>query len=115
VRRPPAKLYLDEDVDVLVATLVRAVGFDVTTVHEAGRAGRTDSEQLAWAAGRGEVLVTHNRSDFARLGAEQAQSGREHPGIVIAKRRSAHAVAARLVALLNAVPKDELRNTVRYV
>ena len=33
------RLYLDEDVDVLVAEMVRAHGFDALTTREAGRAG----------------------------------------------------------------------------
>ena len=41
------ELYLDEDVDVLVAELVRARGFSVTTTRDAGQLGNTDAEQLA--------------------------------------------------------------------
>jgi hypothetical protein len=44
------ELYLDEDVDVLVADLVRARGFEATTTQEAGRKGTGDDEQLAYAA-----------------------------------------------------------------
>jgi hypothetical protein len=106
---------LDEDVDVLIATLVRSVGFRAVTVHDGRREGMSDADQLAWATSSDAVFVTHNRGDFARLGAEYHSTGRSHDGIVIAKRRSAHEVAARLVALLNAVPRDDMRNTVRYI
>jgi hypothetical protein len=106
---------LDEDVDVLIAALVRSVGFGATTVHDARREAMSDADQLVWATSRDLVFVTHNRVDFARLGADYSTTGRSHGGIVIAKRRSAHEVAARLVALLNAVPASDIRNTVRYI
>jgi hypothetical protein len=59
--------------------------------------------------------VTHNRRDFARLAAAWAHEGREHGGVFIAKRRRAHAVAARILAILNTTSAAEVRNTVRYV
>ncbi len=42
-----AELYLDEDVSVLLATLLRARGFAVTTAHAEGMLHRSDAEQLA--------------------------------------------------------------------
>jgi hypothetical protein len=42
-------LYLDEDVDVLVADLIRARGFTVITTQEAGNIGGSDRQQLAAA------------------------------------------------------------------
>jgi hypothetical protein len=44
------ELYLDEDVDVLIADLLRARGFSVLTTRDAGRLHATDEEQLAFAA-----------------------------------------------------------------
>lgn len=62
-----AALYLDEDVDVLIATLIRVWGFDVLTTVAAGNLGKRDREQLAYAQETGRTLVTHNRADFERL------------------------------------------------
>ncbi len=42
--------YTDEDVSKLVATLLRARGFDVTTTSEQGMLTQPDSKQLAYAA-----------------------------------------------------------------
>lgn len=44
------ELYLDEDVDVLLADLLRARGFAVQTTREAHQLGRNDADQLAYAA-----------------------------------------------------------------
>jgi hypothetical protein len=43
------ELYLDEDVDVLVANLLYARGFAALTTREAGRLGSDDVTQLAYA------------------------------------------------------------------
>ena len=58
---PPAHLYFDEDVSVVVAAILRARGFEVVTTRESGRLGLPDAEQLAFAAGAGRALLTHNR------------------------------------------------------
>jgi len=39
-----ARVYLDEDVDVLVAELLQARGFSTETTQEAGYIGRPDRE-----------------------------------------------------------------------
>ena len=59
-------LYLDEDVNVLIADLVRARGFRVTTTQAAGQVGTTDASQLAFATSQGKALLTHNRVHFWR-------------------------------------------------
>ena len=58
------ELYLDEDVDALVADLVRARGFTATTTRDAGNLNKDDDEQLAYAAENGDSLwsaVARNR------------------------------------------------------
>jgi predicted nuclease of predicted toxin-antitoxin system len=62
-----AELYLDEDVSALVATLLRARGFNVTTAREQALLGRDDAEQLAHAVSLGRCIFTHNRIHFERL------------------------------------------------
>ena len=61
------ELYLDEDVSVLLADLLKARGFAVTTTQAASQVGRSDSEQLAYAVSQRRTLVTHNRADFEHL------------------------------------------------
>ena len=43
--RPPT-LYCDEDVSVVLAAMLRARGFPVTTTRDAGYLGRTDEQPL---------------------------------------------------------------------
>ncbi|MBV9384927.1 MAG: DUF5615 family PIN-like protein [Chroococcidiopsidaceae cyanobacterium CP_BM_ER_R8_30] len=55
------ELYLDEDVDVLVAALLRARGFVATTAQELGQLQKSDKEQLAYAVSQHKTFLTHNR------------------------------------------------------
>ncbi len=56
-------LYLDEDVNVLVADLLKARGFDVITARDAGKIQATDAEQFTYAVSQARTLMTHNRID----------------------------------------------------
>jgi predicted nuclease of predicted toxin-antitoxin system len=81
------QLYLDENVDVRVAAVVRGRGFEVQTCGQAGKLGKSDDEQLAYAAAQGFVLVTHNRAHFEALASEYLEQGRSHAGIIVAVQR----------------------------
>lgn len=109
------ELYLDEDVDVLLAELVRGRGFSAGTTREAGHLGRSDADQLTYAAGQKRTLFTHNRVDFENLAREYWASGRSHHGIIIAVRRLPHDIVRRLLPLLNQITADEMINQVRYI
>lgn len=111
----PASLYLDEDVSVVVAAILRARGFDVKTAREAEQLGRTDFEQLGFGTVANRVLLTHNRVDFERLHLEWLETGRPHAGIMIARRRPPCGTAARVGRLLTRLTADELRNQIFYV
>ncbi len=72
------ELYLDEDVDVLIADLVRARGFVATTTQEAGQIHNSDIVQLAYAASQRKTFLTHNRADFEALAHEYFSAGQMH-------------------------------------
>lgn len=109
------ELYLDEDVDVLIADLIRVRGFVATTTREAGQLSRNDTEQLAYAISQQKTLLTHNRIDFERLAQEYFAAGQTHCGIIFAVRRSPHEIARRLLLILNQATADEMENQVRYI
>ena len=109
------ELYLDEDVDVLVADLVRARGFRVTTTQEAGQISKHDDEQLAYAVGRRSTLLTHNRIHFEALAREYFDAGKTHYGMIIATRRPVYELVQRLLVILNHVTADEMENHTRYI
>ena len=71
-------VYLDEDVDVLVANLLSSRGFKATTAQQAGQLGRTDAEQLEYATSLKAAILTHNRTDFEDLAREYFDRGKWH-------------------------------------
>jgi predicted nuclease of predicted toxin-antitoxin system len=109
------ELYLDEDVDVLIAELLRGRGFSVTNTRDAGQLGCTDDEQLAYAAREQKTLVTHNRAHFEALAREYLAEGRSHAGIILAGRNLPYEIVRRLLLILNHVTADEMKDQVRYI
>ncbi len=109
-----ADLYLDEDVSVLVATLLRARGFDVVTAVEAGMLGRDDAEQLKHAASLKRCLVSHNRVHFEALHSEWTKTDASHWGIIVAGRRNPYELVRRLAMICNTWTADELANQLLY-
>lgn len=109
------ELYLDEDVSVLVADLVRARGFVASTTQEAGQLARNDAEQLEYAVSQRKTLLTHNRADFEALARQYFLSGKTHFGIIIAVRRRPFEIVQRLWTILNQVTSDEMENQLRYI
>ncbi len=108
------ELYLDEDVSVLIADLIRARGFSVRTTHDAKNLGKSDVEQLEYAATPKKVLLTHNRVDFENLAKDYFIEGKTHHGIIIAVCRLPNEMTQRLLTILNDVTADEMINQIRY-
>lgn len=109
------RLYLDEDVSVVVARILLSHGHQATTTLTAGRLGSSDSDQLEFATSRHQVIVTHNRIHFESLAQEYFAQGRDHAGIIIAVRRTPSELAKRLLAILDQRTSDEMCNQVVYV
>lgn len=78
------KLYTDEDVDPLLASILREKGFDTVSCHESRRYGKTDEAQLQFATQNSRVLLTHNIRDFCLLAKQWATHNRSHAGIILA-------------------------------
>ncbi len=109
------KVFLDEDVNVLIAELVRLQKFESLTVSEAGRKGKTDAEQLEYATQNGYAILTHNRIDYEELAQDYFEDDKTHRGIIIAVRRPIHEVAQRLLKILNDFTADEMTNQIIYI
>lgn len=103
------RLYLDEDVSIVQADVLRARGYEIHTLRDAQQLGQSDAEQLAYAASRGMAIVTHNRADFEALAASYRDNAHMHAGIIIAVRRSVPELSRRLLLILDSDTADELR------
>ena len=64
-----ARFYSDENVPLEVVRVLRSLGHEVLTAHEAGLANRKtqDDEVLRFAMAGKRTLLTLNRLDFHRL------------------------------------------------
>lgn len=77
---------LDEDLNPEIATIGRGLGLDVLSLHELGRCGLSDEDQLRFSATQARIFVTRNRDDFLRLTLSFFESGETHAGILIVPR-----------------------------
>jgi uncharacterized protein with PIN domain len=110
------RLYLDEDVSVFVAQLLRPHGFEVLTTREAKNLGRSDAAQLEFAATHQHAILTHNRCDYEQLHEAALIEQRFHSGILIANRRASDFdLARRIMAVINTFTADEITNQLLYI
>jgi len=109
------ELYLDEDVSVLLAELLRSRGFKAVTAREAGQLRKDDAEQLAYAVSQGMTLLSHNRTDFEAVARQYYKSGQSHFGIILAVRRPPHALVKRLLIVLDSLTTDEMQDQGIYI
>ena len=109
------KLYLDEDVSVLIAELLRIRGFDAVTGRDAGQLEKSDKEQLAYAISESRALLTHNRADFEALALDYFAREQPHCGIILAVQHPEHELVQRLLVILNNIAADEVQNQLIYI
>jgi predicted nuclease of predicted toxin-antitoxin system len=82
------RFLLDEDMSPRVAAGLRQEGIDAVSVHDLGRTGLSDDDQLAFAAEHDRVLVTYNRADFQALDSHWREQTRQHAGILWCSERA---------------------------
>lgn len=108
-------IYLDEDVNVLIAELVGLQNFRTLTVTKVGRKGKSDAEQLEFSTENGYTILTHNRRDYEELAQEYFINNQTHGGIIIAVRRPPHKIAEKLLEILDDFTADEMTNQIIYI
>lgn len=77
------RFLLDENIPPSVAESAWEQDVDVVSVVELRRRGRSDREQLEFAAEQDRVLVTRNRGDYLHWTREFYHAGRPHPGVLL--------------------------------
>lgn len=109
------QVYLDEDVDVLLAPLLTAHGIDCLTTLAAGNLNRQDEEQLTFAQQESRVLLTHNRTDFENLAVAWWNKQQDHSGIILAiRRKDTYVLARHVLPILRLYDQIGWRNVVVY-
>lgn len=108
-------LYFDEDVSIRIVDNLRTRGFDVLSSRDAEMSGRSDDEQMLYAVSLRRAIVTHNRVDFEAQHSKFVEKGLKHYGVIVAKRRKDTEVVTKILALLDTVSAEEMKDHLRYV
>ena len=110
------RLYFDEDVSGAIVKNLRNRGFDVVSVPEVDRLGRTDEAQMRFAVSQRRTVFTHNLVHFEELHRQMIERGEHHFGVIVAKRRPSDEIVVRkLLELLDSETADEMRDQLRYL
>ena len=99
----------------MVATLLRSRGIDAVTVQKSDMLGKSDQEQLAYAAANDRCILTHNRVDYEDLHLQYAQANLIHSGIIVVPQKSPYEIVNRVMILLDSMTADEIANQLLYV
>lgn len=109
-----ARVYLDEDVSVLLAVLLNSRNVFATTARDNNMLGRADADHLKKAAELHCVMLTHNRSDFEKLFVEYAEKNIPHNGIIVlSRKRDVYVSARQIVRFLSQQP--DISNQLWYL
>jgi hypothetical protein len=104
------KLYVDTDITPKLARTLRAHGYDVVSAHEVGSAEATDREHIDFAAAQGRTLLTCNAQDFTPIFEDYWFAGKDHNGIVVSEQLELGEMLRRVMAFLDSITVDEMRN-----
>jgi predicted nuclease of predicted toxin-antitoxin system len=107
----PIRYHLDEHVPPAIAHGLRRRGIDVTTANDAGLAGASDPDHIAFARSEGRVIFTSDE-DYLVL----HEQGIDHAGIVSCRQGSRTlGEAIRFLVLLHAcMTADEMDRSLEY-
>lgn len=89
---------------------------DIIRVQDVGLTGTSDEALLAWAAGQGRVLLTHDVSTITAHAYRRVMKGEPMPGVFEVSRGVPVATAAADILLLTACSvAGEWEGQVRYL
>ncbi len=106
----PIKLYLDEDVDPLLARVLRERGQDCLSTREARNRGISDADQLDFAAKHGRAILTFNIRDFVKLAQGRVTSGQGHEGIIVSDHLPFRDLLRRTLSMLVDHDRKDIAN-----
>ncbi len=104
------RLYLDEDVRILLAEVLRQRGYDAVHTVEVKRHGKSDPEQLAYAVKNQRAILTHNIKDYILLAKKYSHQGLKHNGIVVSDQVGFEELLKRVLKFLYKNSREELEN-----
>jgi predicted nuclease of predicted toxin-antitoxin system len=103
-------LYLDEDVRVLLAEVLRDRGYKAVHVLETERTGKSDEYQLDYAVEHRMSVLTHNIRDFKILSEKYGVLGKRHSGIIVSEQIPFKELLKRTLKFLSLESKESIKN-----
>ena len=109
------RLYLDENVPVILASLLSAHGVDCLTARQAGNLSLSDEEQLVFTTNERRILFTFNCRDYLELAKHWHVAGRTHTGIILSKEFALSELVRRFRHLVIHHRDQDLTNKVLWL
>jgi len=109
------KLYLDEMIPVDLALILKQFNYDVLSAKDAGMLGKSDLEQLAFAASHDRALLTFNIGDFTKLHRLWFEENKQHKGIIISPEIKIDELIRLVLNLLALTKAEEIANQLRFL
>jgi predicted nuclease of predicted toxin-antitoxin system len=109
------RLYLDEDVDISLATALIHRGVDILTKQQAGSTGNSDREQLSFAKEQNRVIITHNIRDFVVLHKNFLKNYHTHCGIVLTDQLPVGTLLKRTMKLWFTLDEADMKNQIKFL
>lgn len=109
------RFYLDEDVDIALASALNNRGADSITTLKTENTGNTDLQQLIYAKEQNRILITHNIKDFILLHKEFTEAKREHSGIALSNQLPIGMLLKRVMKLNAALDEEDMKSRIEFL
>jgi hypothetical protein len=112
------RLVADENFKGMIVRALRRASpaVDAVRVQDVGLRRADDQTILAWAAGEGRVLLTHDAKTMIGFAYERVRAGLPMPGLIEVDRRVSIGQAVEdLLLIAGASLDDEMEGQVRYL
>lgn len=89
---------------------------DIVRVQDTDKIASPDPELLAWAAGQGRILLTHDVQTIAGFAYDRVREGLPMPGIIEVRiTQGLGPTIEELALIIGASDPEEFENQVRYI
>jgi len=107
------RFYLDEHISKAIANGLRQRGHDVETVQEAKNIGKSDREQIVYAAQKEMIIVTADSYFLAIVNKEKMN----HPGIIFITGQDIMLgeVIRRIDIISTFLSQENMKNHIEFV
>jgi hypothetical protein len=109
------RLYLDEDVHLLLAKVLRERAYDVISAHESGNRGKPDIEQFAFAVQHGRSVLTFNARDFVPIASDAMAKNQAFPGLIVSEQLPFRELLRRICRLLDSRTPEQIATTIVWL